>query len=494
MSDYGITGAGFLIKRLSDVKTSLENKFVARFGNINLDADTPQGQIIGIFSESIADVWEEMMKVYHAMYPASAIGFSLDNAVQFNGLTRNPASSSICPVLLIGDQGTVVAIGKQVEENVNNEIFETIEEMTIGVENVTRLDISIDTPVTIPHTYTITIESVSYSYASTGGDTETSIIAALVSEINSNQPESVTQVTATDNGDGTMRILSDDNQTNVSIVLDSLLNADEICSTAITVCQNTGVIPAIIGSIDTIVAPVSGWDSVENIVAATVGRDTESDVELRARRKISLSKLGNASIPAMKAKMADEIDGVTAVTINENDTEIDNTGSGGLPPHSIEFVVVGGLNSEIAELIWQIKAGGIQTHGNTSETITDSEGQEHVIKFTRPENVYGYINVVLYKVTDGTEVFPVDGVQAVIDAIEAYGQTYEIGEDILINRFYKAIFEIDGVRDADITIDKNDVWNPSYSPSYGSSDIAIDSDQIVIWDQDVSKQIIVSVS
>jgi uncharacterized phage protein gp47/JayE len=493
MADFGLTGDGFVIKRLEDIKKSLEERMASEFGEINVDADSPMGQTIGVMSEAISDVWANMGRVYQSFYPASAEGFSLDNAVQFNGITRNEATPSTVYILAIGDQNTLISIGKQVKENLNNEIFETVEEVKIGIENIVRLDVSVDDPVVIPHLYSVSIDSVSYSYTSQVGDTATNIIAQLVSNINNNQPVNAVKVTATDNSDGTMRILVDDKKTNVTIVLSSELTADEIGSSILTKSSNTGLITAPIGTIDTIVTPVTGWDSVENLISATIGRNLENDVELRARRKISLQKLGNASIPAMKAKLLDDVDGVTAVTINENDTEIDYSGSGGLKPHSIECVVSGGTDKDVAEKIWEIKAGGIQTEGNTSKTIVDSEGVSHTIKFTIPQDVYGYVQVAITKVTDGTETFPLDGVQAVIDAIAEFGETYQIGEDILIQRFFTPIFSVEGVKSAVVKVDMNTVWNPSYAPIYGTSDIPIDSDQVVKWNQDKAKQIIVTV-
>lgn len=490
MSTFGLTSDGFFIKRLSDVKSDLEAKFSAEFGNINVDPDSPAGQIIGIFSEAIADVWANMEKVYQAMYPNFADGFSLDNAVAFNGISRLDATSSTCPVLLIGSEGTVVYADRQVEENINSELFKTKTDITIGIGNIVRLKMSVGT-VVVGHTYMLSIESVPYSYTAQTGDTDEIIAGELVSKITANQPPETEQVTATDLGGGLFQILVDDKETNVAVILDALIDSEEIGSSVLVESMNTGPITAPISTIDTIVTPVTGLDNVENIVAATIGRNVESDLELRVRRRSSLSKLGNASVPAMKAKMLDEVDGVMSVTINENETEIDYRPSG-LAPHSIEFVVSGGTNQDVANKIWEMKAGGIQTQGNSSKVITDSENQQHTIYFTRPLDVYGYVSVVLTKITDGTESFPSDGIQAVIDAIEEFGNQYLIGEDILVQRFLPAIFSVEGVKSAIVTVDMQANWSSSYVPTYGTADIAIDSDKRVVWNQDIAKQIIVT--
>lgn len=491
MAEYGVTENGFVIKRLPVILASIEAKITARMGDYNQEPDSQLGQISGVYAEQAAVVWEEMEKVYQSQYPASAEGFSLDNTLQFNALKRLGATSSTCPVLLIGNQGTLVPEGKQFEENINSQAFQSSADITVGIANVTRLIVGVNT-VASTHVYTISIESIPYTYEAQPTDTEEEIIAGLVVDITTNQPESVEQVTAVDNFDETMTILAEDKKTNVAIVLDSLLDADEIGSSILTKSLNTGPITAPVNTIDSIITPVSGLTNVINLVAATAGRNLENNVEARSRRRISLAKLGNATIEAMRSKMLDDVDGVTAVTINTNRTD-DTVGS--LPPHSLEFIIVGGTDPDVAEKIWAIYGGGIQLYGNESEIVVDSQGRNQTILFTRPADVFGYVEVVITKVTDGTEAFPANGIQAVTDAIEEFGDTYNIGEDILIQRFYSPIFSVAGIKSAIVKVDKDDApWNPSYSPIFDSNDIEMDSDEKVIWNQDVSKQILVTIA
>lgn len=124
-----------------------------------------------------------------------------------------------------------------------------------------------------------------------------------------------------------------------------------------------------------------------------VGTDEESDTELRERAKENVSKGGDATHNALLAQLNDEVDGVTSVTVYENKTDTDNTGSGGLPPHSFEAVVFGGNSQDIADAIFSKKAvtarddGG--AHGTSvSETVTsDINSQQFTIEFTRPSKL-----------------------------------------------------------------------------------------------------------
>ena len=70
--DFGVTPQGFKIMRLIEAKTLLENLFTNEFSEINLEAQSVAGQIIGIFSKVIADDWENLQDVYLSQYPNSA--------------------------------------------------------------------------------------------------------------------------------------------------------------------------------------------------------------------------------------------------------------------------------------------------------------------------------------------------------------------------------------------------------------------------------------
>jgi hypothetical protein len=74
------------------------------------------------------------------------------------------------------------------------------------------------------------------------------------------------------------------------------------------------------------------------------------------------------------------------------------TQSYGRPGKSFEIVVLGGDDADIAEAIWESKPAGIQSYGTTTETVTDDEGNEWTISFTRPTQVPIYVAITL--VTD----------------------------------------------------------------------------------------------
>jgi hypothetical protein len=176
------------------------------------------------------------------------------------------------------------------------------------------------------------------------------------------------------------------------------------------------------------------------------GRNTETDAELRLRRAETLQIAGKATVDAIRSALLD-LDGVTDVIVFENDTMILDLD--GRPPKSFECVVNGGDDQEIADKIWDVKAAGIATYGSETETITDSQGQNHFVYFSRPTNLLVYLEVDL---TTNTE-FPASGLAEAEAALVAAGNAFGIGKDVIVYpKLISALNSIPGIEDVVIRI------------------------------------------
>jgi hypothetical protein len=110
-------------------------------------------------------------------------------------------------------------------------------------------------------------------------------------------------------------------------------------------------------------------------------RSVETDYELNERSSESQVASGS-SLDAIRAKVLNISDVSEAIGYENVENYEDENG---LPAKSIELIVSGGDDDEIAETILAQKSGGISTNGNTSRTVSDSQGKNHTIKFSRPE-------------------------------------------------------------------------------------------------------------
>jgi len=162
--EYGVTPQGFKAKRLIDVKNELEDAFIAEFGDINLDPQSVTGQIIGIYSKVLADIWENLQDVYLSQYPNSATGVSLDNVVQLNGLTRLPAQRTIVIGAATGTPGTLIPIGSLARLTGTQNVFESIESVIISSSNSVQNVITVN-PTPQPQEYRVIVNGVTYTYS-----------------------------------------------------------------------------------------------------------------------------------------------------------------------------------------------------------------------------------------------------------------------------------------------------------------------------------------
>ncbi len=470
MADYGITPTGFVRKRMPTLKAELEDSFTSAFGPVNLGADSVNGQIIGVFSKVTADLWELAEEVYHSQYPNSAEGVGLENGAKLVGVTKLPATRTTVPAIVFGAEGLPIPAGKLVGPEEGSDLFEVAEDTIITKASLLKAVVGV-IQVADDTDYICSVNTVDHVINSGTGATEASIAAAMVAAVNGGDEP----VTAVDNEDGTYILLTDDPDyaTTFSLSADERQEIVERGSHASLIARETGPVAAPADALTTILTPVSGWSGVTNPVEGKIGRDLETDPELRIRRKASVRVPGAAAISPIEARLKQEVEGVTYARVYENFTLESFSGR---PPQSIEAVVVGGTDTDVAEKIWTTKAGGIQTHGSQSVMITDSNGDLQEIKFTRPDPVYVWLNAELTLYDE--EAFPSDGTAAVAAALLAHGQTLEIGEDVILQRFYGPVFSaVSGVARIDLTVAAS-ATAEGPAGTYSTDDLAVDEIQI----------------
>jgi len=223
---------------------------------------------------------------------------------------------------------------------------------------------------------------------------------------------------------------------------------DAIISPGITVSADvnqTGPVIVLAASVSSIDMPINGWDSVTNIDAGLTGRNVETDIELRIRRAQSVARGAQNIIDSIFAEIA-SVDGVTNVLVLENDT--DATSSEGLPPHSFNAVVTGGVDQDIGDAIWLNKPVGILSFGATATTVLDSQSIIHTISFDRPDIVPVFVRVT-------TEIdtlsYPANGDDQIRQLIIDYanglvltGQSFGLGDDVILSRLFTPANRVNG--------------------------------------------------
>ena len=342
-----LTAAGFDRSRLDERLATLQVAMRAIFGDdIDIDADTIDGQTLGIFAESVSNLDQLAEDVYHGFNPNSATSVALSRLVQLNGIRRIGGTYSTVDVLCVGQQGTVIPAGSTVSSAATKTIFKTMAAATI----------------TATGQVTVSCKAVDMG-AKLGPDN-------TVTKINS---------------------------------------------------------------------PIYGWQTVNNPASAVVGRDEETDEQLRLRRARSTSTPAQSIIDALYGAVAN-IPEVLQCEVYENNTGTVQAVTG-LPAHSINVIADGGLIADIAnQMLTRLNMGVVQV-GSVVTTANDSRGNPHTIKFDRPTDVAIKVILNVTKLSG----WPTDGATRLKAALVAWTVANQrIGKNVIHSRLYDCLNVIPG--------------------------------------------------
>lgn len=107
-----VTPTGILVPSYADILQQLKNMVWSIYGSdVDLDADTQDGQMLSIFAQAIADANEMAAAVYNSFPPTFAQGAALSSVVKINGIARQAASASTAIVTITGVAGVVITAG-----------------------------------------------------------------------------------------------------------------------------------------------------------------------------------------------------------------------------------------------------------------------------------------------------------------------------------------------------------------------------------------------
>lgn len=196
------------------------------------------------------------------------------------------------------------------------------------------------------------------------------------------------------------------------------------------------------GAVNKIVTTIAGWDSITNPTAGIIGRDEETDSELRNRMIESYAINATGYVEAIQANLA-ALDGVLDVRVleNPNNTSIDKFGVT-INPHSILISIVGGEDEEIAKTIYQRKDAGCGTTGDYQVSYTDENfyNATYTYNIVRPESQALKIKVTFF----GSSMNPTEKnlvIQSLINDVTGGGANdrVSLASTVYASRFYSVI-------------------------------------------------------
>ena len=128
-----ISENGIQIDDLYTIQNRLVDAFKSIYGDdVNLDSDTPDGQLLGLFSQELANVHQAVSFIVQMLDPYQATGQWLEQRAMYAGITRITASYSyIDDVIITGTPKTTVPINSiYIDKNKNKWV--TTEAITLN--------------------------------------------------------------------------------------------------------------------------------------------------------------------------------------------------------------------------------------------------------------------------------------------------------------------------------------------------------------------------
>ncbi|HDR0997912.1 TPA: baseplate J/gp47 family protein [Pasteurella multocida] len=177
-----------------------------------------------------------------------------------------------------------------------------------------------------------------------------------------------------------------------------------------------------------------GLNSVTTSVDAEIGIEEETDSQLRQRFSKSRARNAINSAEAIEGEIGDLTDVKQVIVLENNTSQID---SAQVQPHTINVIVEGGNETDIAKVIYKNKGAGIGLQGSSSVNLMIN-GKQRTIKFDKATPADIHIIMTLVRYEDFTEIDK-DEIKRMLSNVK-----FKIGEDVSLSRLYSPINTVGG--------------------------------------------------
>ena len=389
MSEYGVTPAGFVKKRLDKIIEETQAYLTDELGfDVSLNPQSALNVFITNQADRFAQLWEVAEQVYYSHYPSTAEGVSLDNAGQFSGIIREGDQRTKYLVLCTGTDGTAIPKGSVISSSTTPKVYFSVDaDYEISRLSFNKAFISV-VAVEEAKIYSVSINDQTYSVLSSPGDTSLKIIEKLKNEIKN---EDFTVVAHEE----LLEISCNSETVSNRLELSDNLTTEYVSSLILWQSVDYGKFVLPEKSITEIVTTVAGFDLCYNVSVPIYGRLRESDTEFRQSLLKKVASRSTSMLESITASILENVEGVITAYAHENSG--DTTDKYGRPPHSIEVMVDGGEEAEIASEILSTKAAGIATFGDIAVNVPTSFGDTVTVRFNRPSYSYVWFSITVYR-------------------------------------------------------------------------------------------------
>jgi len=241
------------------------------------------------------------------------------------------------------------------------------------------------------------------------------------------------------------------------------------------------------GTISVIKTPIAGWTAITNSAGVILGSNQESDAALRIRRALSTAIASQSLVDGLYAAVAN-VSGVSEARVFENRTgsPIARSGGADLPPNSIQVIVQGGADADIARAIWLHASAGVTMVGGTSASVVDSQGIAQAIPFDRPGSSLIFADVLVRVSLAAQSLLTTDLVDKVTSGLADFGNADAgIGKPVIYGSLFAPVTKIlsDAFKGDATVISVYRIFLGHTFPPIINTDIAIPFNARASWDK-----------
>jgi uncharacterized phage protein gp47/JayE len=472
--EYGLTDKGFIIKPYEVIVQEERDAFKLSFGrDIDISDDSIAGAYIKNQALKVTQLWEIAGMIYAITDVDDSSGVYLDRLAYLVNVQRYSSAATTVSVCLWGEEGTVIPKGHLLRLNqINGQSFRLKKETSINKTSLLGFVLKVENVIE-SHVYSFQLGQDTISYIADSQDDKVSIQAGFLSVLQIQFPDKYTMT----NDKGGLKVYLTLGNEKFSIATDdTYLSFPLLGQYALYECTKRGVVVVPIGILTGIVNSINGLKSAINYAPGILGREMESDAELRSNLEERQKQTRSNEI-AIKNEVLN-LPGVTYARVysNREDVVVNNR-----PPSSYETIVIGGEDQEIANKIFEVGPAGIQAYGNMVITVVDDEGFSWDIGFSRPIEKYIWIKIQWGRNLE--EDIPIDIAQAIKDSIMAWTAKHiSVGVDFIRQKLFRPVYDINGIGFVDIKIVSTENLSPPGVDAYVEENINIGEVEMALLD------------
>lgn len=427
--NYGVTPQGFNRKRFPEIQEDLFNRLESKLGHaVSRKPNSVAGILVDLIAYASDEQWGLAEYDYYARSPVTADEGSIDNTLIYSNILRQDATHTNMFCVCYGRSGTILPYNCQIKGK-DGERYNIDGASLITLNNCVNVALRIES-VSAGSQYDVIIDDdYRISYEATAEDNVPSVYSKLLVQLT----EATGWVGSVHNGNMVLR--RSERRYGGNVVPSELFEVVEVGSPVRFIAENSGPINPPLNSVTTINTNYDGWFSVSNESEAYVGRERETTTELRQRYGAAVFRNSRSMKESIRAALL-ELPGVQNCTVFENRTDeiVDD-----MLPHSIEVIIHGGDDIEIAETILNRAPLGIDTNGLHEVFVTDSEGVEELVRFNRPVEIPVLVRITVYEYKE--ESLPGDMVNTIKKLVAEAGNSFGMGKDVIAQRFVGPIYK-----------------------------------------------------